>query len=115
MLTYCLLRGLYDAFSAKLIEGVGFQAVYMSGFGTAASVLGLPDIGLLTNGREMVGNAGRIANAVDIPVIAGRGHGVRQTTSTSCERSRSTRERAWRGYRSRIRISPETMRTYGGS
>ncbi len=61
--------GAYDAFSAKLVEGVGFQAVYMSGFGTAASVLGLPDIGLLTM-TEMVENAKRMANAVDVPVIA---------------------------------------------
>jgi len=43
--------------------------VYMTGFGTAASVLGLPDIGLLTL-TEMVGNAGRMANAVSLPLIA---------------------------------------------
>jgi 2-methylisocitrate lyase-like PEP mutase family enzyme len=61
--------GAYDAFSAKLVEGAGFAAVYMSGFGTAASLLGLPDIGLLTM-TEMVGNAKRIADAVDVPVIA---------------------------------------------
>lgn len=61
--------GAYDAFSAKMIEGVGFQAVYMSGFATAASVLGLPDIGLLTM-TEMVENARRMADAVKIPLIA---------------------------------------------
>lgn len=61
--------GVYDAFSAKLVESVGFAAVYMSGFGTAASLLGLPDIGFLTM-TEMVGNAKRIADAVDVPVIA---------------------------------------------
>jgi carboxyvinyl-carboxyphosphonate phosphorylmutase len=61
--------GAYDAFSAKLVESAGFPAVYMSGFGTAASLLGLPDIGLLTM-TEMVGNAKRIADAVDVPVIA---------------------------------------------
>ncbi len=32
--------GAYDAFSAKLIEAAGFEAVYMTGFGTAASILG---------------------------------------------------------------------------
>ena len=61
--------GAYDAFSAKLVEAVGFEAVYMSGFGTAASMLGLPDIGLLTM-TEMVDNAKRMADAVNIPVIA---------------------------------------------
>jgi 2-methylisocitrate lyase-like PEP mutase family enzyme len=61
--------GAHDAFSAKLAEDVGFEAVYMTGFGTAASCFGLPDIGLLTM-TEMVQNAGRIAKAVSIPVIA---------------------------------------------
>ena len=61
--------GVYDAFSAKLVESAGFDAAYMTGFGTAASLLGLPDIGFLTM-TEMVGNAKHIADAVDIPVIA---------------------------------------------
>jgi 2-methylisocitrate lyase-like PEP mutase family enzyme len=61
--------GAHDAFSAKLAEDVGFEAVYMTGFGTAASCFGLPDISLLTM-TEMVQNAGRIAKAVSIPVIA---------------------------------------------
>jgi 2,3-dimethylmalate lyase len=61
--------GAHDAFSAKLAESVGFEAVYMSGFGTAASVLGLPDIGFLTM-TEMAANAKRMSDAVSIPVIA---------------------------------------------
>jgi len=61
--------GAYDPMSAKLIEAAGFEAVYMTGFGTAASLLGLPDIGLITM-TEMVGNAKRISDAVNIPVIA---------------------------------------------
>ena len=61
--------GAFDALSAKLIEAVGFDAVYMTGFGTAASIFGIPDIGLLTM-TEMVENATRISNAVKIPVIA---------------------------------------------
>jgi len=61
--------GAYDALSAKLIETVGFEAVYMTGFGTAASIFGVPDIGLLTM-TEMVGNAKRISDSVEIPVIA---------------------------------------------
>lgn len=60
--------GAYDALTAKIIENEGFDAVYMTGYGTAAS-FGLPNIGLLTM-TEMVGNAGRIADAVEIPVIA---------------------------------------------
>ena len=47
----------------------GFPAVYMTGFGSSASRLGRPDIGLMTI-SEMVDNARRIVEAVDIPVIA---------------------------------------------
>ncbi len=61
--------GAYDALSARLIEQAGFDAVYMTGFGTTASLIGRPDIGLLS-GSEMVDNARRIAAAVDVPVIA---------------------------------------------
>jgi 2,3-dimethylmalate lyase len=64
-----LAPGAYDALTARLIEQAGFPAVYMTGFGTAASLLGRPDVGLLTL-TEMVGNARRIAQVVDVPVIA---------------------------------------------
>ncbi|WP_338055275.1 isocitrate lyase/PEP mutase family protein [Sulfobacillus harzensis] len=65
-----LAPGAFDALSARLIEEAGFDAVYMTGFGAAASVLGRPDVGLLTM-REMVDHARQIAQAVsNIPVIA---------------------------------------------
>jgi len=60
--------GAYDCITARLIEQAGFAAVYMTGAGTAAS-LGYPDFGLVTM-SEMVANAGRIAAAVEVPVIA---------------------------------------------
>jgi carboxyvinyl-carboxyphosphonate phosphorylmutase len=61
--------GAYDCLSARLIEAAGFRAVYMTGFGTAASYLGRPDVGLLGM-TEMVDQARRIVQAVDVPVIA---------------------------------------------
>jgi 2,3-dimethylmalate lyase len=61
--------GAYDALSARLVEEAGFDAVYMTGFGTTASLIGRPDVGLLT-GAEMVDNARRLVAAVDVPVIA---------------------------------------------
>lgn len=61
--------GAYDALSARLVEQAGFDAVYMTGFGTAAALLGGPDVGLLT-GSEMADNARRICAAVTVPVIA---------------------------------------------
>ncbi len=64
-----LAPGCYDALGARLVEEAGFDAAYMTGFGSAASRLGRPDVGLLSL-PEMVDNAHRIAQAVDIPVIA---------------------------------------------
>jgi 2,3-dimethylmalate lyase len=64
-----LAPGCYDALGARLVEEAGFPAAYMTGFGTAASMLGRPDVGLLTL-SEMVDNARRISAAVQIPVIA---------------------------------------------
>jgi 2-methylisocitrate lyase-like PEP mutase family enzyme len=64
-----LAPGAYDALSARIIEAAGFSAVYMTGFGSAASLLGRPDVGLLGM-SEMVENAGRIVEAVAVPVIA---------------------------------------------
>jgi len=60
--------GAYDCITARLIEQAGFPAVYMTGAGTAAT-LGYPDYGLIGL-SEMAENAGRIAAAVGVPVIA---------------------------------------------
>jgi 2-methylisocitrate lyase-like PEP mutase family enzyme len=64
-----LAPGCYDALGARLIEEAGFSAAYMTGFGSAASRLGRPDVGLMSM-TEMVDNARRIVEAVDIPVVA---------------------------------------------
>jgi 2-methylisocitrate lyase-like PEP mutase family enzyme len=60
--------GCYDCITARSIERAGFDAVYMTGAGTAAT-LGYPDYGLVTM-SEMAHNAGRIAAAIKLPVIA---------------------------------------------
>ncbi len=57
----------YDALQAKIAEAAGFDAVYMTGFGTAAS-RGHPDLGLLTM-TEMADNVRAIAGAVGIPLV----------------------------------------------
>ena len=69
-----LAPGAYDALTARLVEQAGFGAVYMTGFGTSASLLGRPDIGLLTL-SEMMDNARRIVQAVEVPVIADADNG----------------------------------------
>ena len=64
-----LAPGAYDALTARLVEEAGFPTVYMTGFGTSAALLGRPDVGLLTL-SQMADNAARIADAVEVPVIA---------------------------------------------
>ncbi|HBH13542.1 MAG: Carboxyvinyl-carboxyphosphonate phosphorylmutase [Clostridiales bacterium 38_11] len=61
--------GAHDVLTAKVIERAGFHAVYMTGYGQAASSLGKPDVGLLTL-TEMLDRASKFVSAVKIPVIA---------------------------------------------
>lgn len=61
--------GAFNALSAKIIEQAGFPAVYMTGYGASADLLGAPDYGLLTL-TEMANHAARLAQAVNVPVIA---------------------------------------------
>ncbi|HEY7362890.1 MAG TPA: isocitrate lyase/PEP mutase family protein [Methylomirabilota bacterium] len=67
--TGLVVPGAYDAVSAKLVERAGFPAVYMTGYGTSASRLGLPDLGF-AGLAEMVDHARNLASAVRIPLIA---------------------------------------------
>ena len=66
--------GCYNALSAKILDTVGFPALYMTGYGTSLSLLGMPDAGLCTM-TEMHVNARYIANAVKVPVIADADNG----------------------------------------
>ncbi|WP_188397818.1 oxaloacetate decarboxylase [Sporomusa sp. GT1] len=61
--------GAHDALTARVVEKCGFSAVYMTGYGQAASALGKPDIGLLSM-TEMLDRARKMVSAVNIPVIA---------------------------------------------
>jgi 2,3-dimethylmalate lyase len=61
--------GAADALTARLIAKHGFEAIYMTGAGTTAVRLGMPDVGLLTM-NEMVDNAQRIAEASQLPLVA---------------------------------------------
>jgi len=63
------LPGVYDCLSAKIAESVGFDALFTSGFGIAASGFGLPDYGLIS-GTEILDTTARICKSVDIPLLA---------------------------------------------
>jgi len=64
-----LAPGAHDALTARMIEKVGFDAVYMTGAGTVNTLTALPDNGLITL-TEMVMNARYIVQATSIPVIS---------------------------------------------
>jgi len=63
-----LAPGVYNALFAKAVESTGFEAVYVTGFGTAARY-GYPDVGLITQ-TEMAQNLRHICRATELPVIA---------------------------------------------
>jgi len=77
---------IFDGIQARLAAQAGFEAVYMTGFGTAASH-GLPDLGLLSM-TEMVDQARKIVKAVDVPVIAdadtGYGNSLNVVRTVGC-------------------------------
>jgi 2-methylisocitrate lyase-like PEP mutase family enzyme len=68
--------GAHDVFTARLVESAGLETVFLGGFGTSASLLGVPDIGLITL-TEMADAVRRMASRVGIPVVADgdTGHG----------------------------------------
>ena len=82
-----VVPGAYDGVSARLVERSGFPAVYMTGYGTSASRLGLPDLGY-AGLAEMADHARNLAAAVGIPLIAdadtgyGNALSVRRTVQT---------------------------------
>ena len=64
-----VVSGAFDGISARLVQDAGFPAVYMTGYGTAASRLGLPDLGFAGLG-EMADHARNLAAILDVPLIA---------------------------------------------
>lgn len=76
--------GVTDAFTARIIEEIGFEVLYLTGAGVTNTLLGLPDLGIITL-PELVERARRISDAVAVPVFAdcdtgfGGVHNVRRT------------------------------------
>jgi 2,3-dimethylmalate lyase len=66
---FILAPGVFEMFSARIADRMGFKALYMTGYGVSASHLGLPDAGLVTY-TDMVGRARTIAEGTTTPLIA---------------------------------------------
>lgn len=84
--------GVYDALSARICEMAGFEVLQHSGYGTAASLLGRPDVGLLSF-TEMRDQLHNIAKAVHIPVIGDADNGFGNAVNVD----RTVREYFWAG------------------
>jgi carboxyvinyl-carboxyphosphonate phosphorylmutase len=65
---FLTLPGVFDALTARIAEKIGYPAIFQTGYGSAAALLGMPDFGLL-NAGETIDNARRIIKSVSIPVI----------------------------------------------
>lgn len=63
-----VIPGVYDAIGAKIAEKAGFEAMFQTGYGTSATLFGMPDYGFI-GATETVDNARRICRAVSVPVI----------------------------------------------
>lgn len=63
-----IIPGVYDAIGAKIAEKAGFNAMFQTGYGTSATLFGMPDYGFISS-AETVDNARRICRAVSVPVI----------------------------------------------
>ena len=63
-----VVPGVFDAIGAKIAQKVGFEAMFQTGYGTSATLLGLPDYGFIGS-TETIENARRISNAINIPLI----------------------------------------------
>ena len=63
-----VIPGVFDAIGAKIADQVGFNAMFQTGYGTSATLFGMPDYGFIS-AAETVDNARRICRAVSVPVI----------------------------------------------
>ena len=72
--------GAHDPLTARTIDRVGFDAVYMTGYGTSLSAVGVPDAGLVTM-PEMIANAGNIQETIDVPLVADADNGFGNATN----------------------------------
>lgn len=66
---FIVAPGVYDLISALIADRMGFKALYVTGYGTVASHLGIPDAGIATY-RDMLDRVGRIAEMTRTPIIA---------------------------------------------
>ncbi len=72
--------GVHDPLTAAVADAVGFDAIYMTGYGTSVSKTGYPDAGFITM-PEMIANAANIQERIDVPLIADSDNGYGNATN----------------------------------
>ncbi|MDL5363355.1 oxaloacetate decarboxylase [Halalkalicoccus sp. NIPERK01] len=72
--------GVHDPLTAAVADSVGFDAIYMTGYGTSLSKIGYPDAGFITM-PEMIDNAANIQERIDVPLIADADNGYGNATN----------------------------------
>lgn len=105
--------GVFDCIGAQVVEAAGFQSMLVSGNAVSGSLLGLPDMGLLTM-SEVIQASARIAGSVNIPVIADADTGYGQPLNFM----RAVREferGGVAGIHIEDQISPKKCAYYGGA
>lgn len=102
--------GCHDALTAKIISYLGFDAVYMTGYGQSASHLGQPDVGLMTM-SEMVMRASNTVEAAATPSSSPTPTPASATLSTCSAPSASMRRPASPSFSSRTRSCPRSAAT----
>ena len=107
-----VLPGAYDCLSARLAEQAGFETVFTTGFGFAASALGVPDLGLMT-ASEILDRVHNIVQSVSVPLVAGHGHRLRQSAQRHPHRQRVRGAGRGRHHPGRPGVAQE-VRTPGG-
>ena len=63
-----VIPGVFDAIGAKVAQKAGFDAMFQTGYGTSATLFGMPDYGFIGS-TETIENARRVCRSVDVPVI----------------------------------------------
>ena len=84
---FILAPGIYDGISARVADRMGFPALYMTGYGATASMLGLPDAGLATY-SDMVGRAEMICSVIDDAADRRRRHRLRRPAERAAHGAR---------------------------
>ena len=101
----------HDCLSAKVLEQAGFKAIAAAGYGLAGSLLGMPDIGVLT-ASEMITQYKNICSAVDLPVFVDIDTGFGDVNNVYSHRQGLSEGRCGRALNRRPDI-PQKVRTHG--